>query len=131
MLSGVYIDDVVVYSKNEEEHIYDLTQVFQCLPKAGLTLNLRKCNFMQRNITYLGHVISAEGVKTDPNNVSAINNFPTSQSLNDVQRFLGLAGWYHCFIPNFSTTAAPLHALKQKKSPPGFGKKNVNEFSTS
>lgn len=82
MLSGVYIDDVVVYSKNEEEHIYDLTQVFQCLPKAGLTLNLRKCNFMQRNITYLGHVISAEGVKTDPNNVSAITTIFPLHSLS-------------------------------------------------
>lgn len=112
----VYIDDVVVYSKNEEEHIYDLTQVFHCLHNARLTLDLGKCNFMQRNITYLGHIISADGVKTDPNKVSAINNFPTPQSLKDVQRFLGLAGWYHHFIPHFSTKAAPLHALKQKKS---------------
>ncbi len=126
----VYIDDVVVYSKNEEEHIYDLTQVFQCLHSAGFTLNLGKCNFMQCNITYLGHIISAEGVKTDPKKVSAINNFPTPQSLKDMQRFLGLAGWYHRFIPHFSTNAAPLHALKQK-STPGFGKKNVNELSTS
>ncbi len=112
----VYIDDVVVYSKNEEEHMYDLTRVFKYLHNAGLTLNLGKCNFMQRNITYLGHIISAEGVKTDPNKISAINNFPTPQSLKDVQRFLGLAGWYHRFIPHFSTNAAPLHALKQKKS---------------
>ncbi len=54
----VYIDDVVVYSKNEEEHMYDLTQVFKYLHNAGLTLNLGKCNFMQRNITYLGHNFS-------------------------------------------------------------------------
>lgn len=67
-------------------------------------------------MTFLGHIVSAEGIKTDPAKVAAVQDFPTPQSIKDVQRFLGLAGWYHRFFPNFSAKAAPLHALKQKKA---------------
>lgn len=110
----VYIDDVVVYSRNETEHLQHLSLVFKCFHEAGLTLNLKKCNFIQRALTFLGHVVSGEGIKTDPSKVAAVSEFPVPQSLKDVQRFLGLAGWYHRFIPHFSEKAAPLHALKQK-----------------
>lgn len=112
----VYIDDVVVFSKNKQDHLQHLQQVFQCFHKAGLTLNLKKCNFIQKSLTFLGHVVSSDGIKTDPTKVSAVSSFPIPQSLKDVQRFLGLAGWYHRFIPRFSEKAAPLHALKQKNS---------------
>lgn len=112
----VYIDDIIVYSRNEEEHLQHINQMLQCLHTAGLMLNLAKCNFMQRTIAFLGHTVSMEGVKTDPAKVAGINAFPTPQSLKDVHRFLGLAGWYHRFIPNLSEKAAPLHALKQKKA---------------
>lgn len=98
------------------EHLQHLNQVFKCLQDAGLTLNLKKCNFIQRELTFLGHIVSAEGVKTDPAKIAGVQDFPTPQSIKDVQRFLGLAGWYHRFIPNFSAKAAPLHALKQKKA---------------
>lgn len=63
----------------------------------------------------MGHVIS-EGVKTDPSKVSAVGDFPVPQSLKDLQRFIGLAGWYHRFIPKFSEKAAALHTLKQKNA---------------
>lgn len=112
----VYIDDVVVYSQNELEHMQHLKQVFKCLHDAGLTLNLKKCNFIQRALTFLGHIVSGDGIKTDPSKVAAVNEFPVPQSLKDVQRFLSLAGWYHRFIPHFSEKAASLHALKQKKA---------------
>lgn len=112
----VYIDDVVVYSKNKQDHLQHLQQVFNCFHKAGLTLNLKKCNFIQKSLTFLGHVVSREGIKTDPTKVTAVSSFPIPQSLKEVQRFLGMAGWYHRFIPSFSEKAAPLHALKQKNS---------------
>lgn len=112
----VYIDDVVVYSKNKQDHLQHLQQVFNCFHKAGLTLNLKKCNFIQKSLTFLGHVVSREGIKTDPTKVLAVSSFPILQSLKDVQRFLGMAGWHHWFIPSFSEKAAPLHALKQKNS---------------
>ncbi len=91
----IYIDDVVIFSENEEKHLQHLNQVFSSLSNAGLTLNLRKCNFFQKSLTFLGHVISGEGVKTDPSKVSAVCDFPVPQSLKDLQRFIGLAGWYH------------------------------------
>ncbi len=112
----VYIDDVVVFSKNKEDHLQHLHQVFRCFHKAGLTLNLKKCNFIQKSLTFLGHVVLSEGIKTDPAKVSAVSSFPIPQSLKDVQRFLGLTGWYHRFIPKFSEKAAPLHTLKKKNS---------------
>lgn len=112
----VYIDDIVVYSKTMAEHLQHLQQVFTCLHKAGLTLNLKKCNFIQRSLAFLGHIVSDEGVKTDPSKVSAVNSFPIPQSIKDIQRFLGLAGWYHRFFSHFSEKAAPLHALKQRNS---------------
>uniref|UniRef100_A0A8C1PDC5 Gypsy retrotransposon integrase-like protein 1 n=4 Tax=Cyprinus carpio TaxID=7962 RepID=A0A8C1PDC5_CYPCA len=112
----IYIDDVVIYSKDEQEHFKHIQQVFHCLSKAGLTLNMKKCNFIQKSLKFLGHLVSGDGIRTDPDKVSAIRLFPTPQSLKEVQRFLGLAGWYHRFIPNFSEKAAPLHALKQKNT---------------
>ncbi len=110
----VYIDDIVIYSSNIADHLQHLRQVLACLHKAGLTLNLKKCNFVQRSLSFLGHIVTQEGVKTDPAKVSAVESFPVPQNIKDVQRFLGLAGWYHRFIPRFSERAAPLHALKQK-----------------
>ncbi len=112
----VYIDDVVVFSQSEEEHLHHLSQVFHCFHDAGLTLNLKKCNLIQKSLTFLGHIVSGDGIKTDPSKVAAVKSFPVPQSIKEVQRFLGLAGWYHRFIPNFSEKAAPLHALKRKNS---------------
>lgn len=109
----LYIDNIVVYSKGENEHLLHLNQVFRCLHQAGLTLNLKKCNMMQRTLTFLGHVISGEGIKTDAAKIASVSQFPMPQFLKDVQHFLGLAGWHHRFVPRFSEKAAPLHALKK------------------
>ncbi|GAA6081418.1 protein turtle homolog B-like, partial [Tachysurus ichikawai] len=79
-------------------------------------VSLSTYNFIQKFLMFLGHVVSSEGIKTDPAKVSAVSSFPIPQSLKDVQRFLGLAGWYHRFIPKLSEKAAPLHALKKKNS---------------
>lgn len=112
----VYIDDIVVYSKSISEHLQHLHQVLACLHKAGLTLNLKKCHLIQNSLRFLGHVVSEKGVTTDPTKVAAVKTFPVPQNVKDVQRFLGLAGWYHRFIPQFSEKAAPLHfALETKE----------------
>lgn len=68
----VYIDDIVVYSRNEAEHLVHLSQVFSGLQEAGLTLNLKKCNLFQRSLVFLGHVVSANGVNTDPEKVKSV-----------------------------------------------------------
>lgn len=97
----VYLDDIVIYSQNVQEHLEHLKQLFDMLEAAGLTLDLSKCNLFQRSITFLGHVVSTEGVRTENAKVEAVH-------------FLGLGGWYHRFIPHFSEIAAPLHSLKGK-----------------
>ncbi len=112
----VYIDDIIVYSIDIQSHLHHLKQVFQSLHKAGLTLNLKKCKFICSSLDYLGHTITADGVKMNADKVDAIKTFPTPKTLKEVQRFLGLAAWYHRFIPEFSSKTAPLHALKKKEA---------------
>ncbi|GAA6081370.1 uncharacterized protein LOC125145182 [Tachysurus ichikawai] len=110
----VYIDDIIVYSPDIQTHLHHLEQVFCSLHKAGLTLNLKKCKFICFSLDYLGHTITADGVKVNSDKVDALRTYPTPNSLKEVQRFLGLAAWYHRFIPDFSTKAAPFHTLKRK-----------------
>lgn len=97
----VYIDDIVVYSKDVQEHLQNLKQVFGKLESAGLTLNLEKCSFLKRSLSFLGHVISGEGIRTEMAKVDAVSRFPSPKNVKEVQRFLGLAGWYHIHSPFF------------------------------
>lgn len=110
----VYIDDIIVYSPSVTQHFCDLQTILHRLEAAGLTINLEKCKFFLPEITFLGHVVNAKGITADPSKVEAILSFPTPNNLKEVQRFLGLAGWYHRFVQNFSKIAEPLNALKKK-----------------
>ncbi len=112
----VYLDDIVIYSKTVQDHFQHLKQLFGKLEVSGLTLNLKKCSMLQKTITYLGHVVSEEGVHTEASKVKAVQDFPAPKNLKEVQRFLGLASWYHRFISHFSEQAAPLYALKAKNA---------------
>ncbi len=112
----VYLDDIVIYSKAVQDHFQHLKQLFAKLEVSGLTLNLKKCSMLQKTITYLGHVVSEEGVRTEASKVKAVQDFPAPKNLKEVQRFLGLASWYHRFISHFSEQAAPLYALKAKNA---------------
>jgi hypothetical protein len=107
----VYIDDVIIYSRTFDQHLKDLTQVFDALRKANLTLKVSKCHFCRNEIKYLGHVITKHGIKPDPALISAIKEFPQPRKSKDVQAFLGLTGYYRRFIQNYAKIAEPL--LKQ------------------
>ena len=104
----VYIDDVIIYSSTFEQHIEDLKKVFEALRSANLTLKTSKCHFCRRETKYLGHVITKEGVKPDPDLIKSVVDFPRPQTIKDVQSFLGLTGYYRRFIENYARIAKPL-----------------------
>ena len=107
----IYLDDIVIFSKDLASHLKRLEAVFQKLEEAGLKLKPSKCELFQRQLAYLGHVISAKGVTTDEGKIEAIKNWPTPTYVTEVQSFLGFTGYYHRFIPKFMQVAHPLHEL--------------------
>ena len=112
----VYIDDIIVYSTTFEEHLTDLEKVLNVLKQNGLKLKPSKCEWVKAKVTFLGHVVSAEGMTPDPENIAKVKNFPVPKSIKEIQRFVGLASYYRRFIKNFAMIAAPLHKLTSKDS---------------
>jgi transposase InsO family protein len=96
------------------EHARRVERVFEKLRAAGLSLKLGKCHFALPQVNYLGHVISAEGVRPDPEKVSAVQNFPTPKTVKETQSFLGLTNYYRRFVENYATIARPLTRLLRK-----------------
>ena len=107
----IYLDDIVIFSKDLASHLERLEAVFQKLEKAGLKLKPSKCELFQRQLAYLGHVISAKGVATDEGKIKAIRDWPTPTTVMEVRSFLGFMGYYCRFIPKFTQVAWPLHEL--------------------
>jgi hypothetical protein len=110
----VFIDDILTYSKNREEHEDHLRLVLQVLREHQLYAKFSKCNFFQKQVHYLGHVISKEGVAVDPNKVKSIMERPTSKDVSDIRYFMCLAGYYRRFIKGFSKIGCPITALQKK-----------------
>ncbi len=109
-----YIDDVVIYSDTWEEHLMIMRKFFKRLSEANLTINLIKSEFGCGHVTYLGHVVGQGQVKPVEAKVEAISMFPQPASKKHVMRFLGMAGYYRKFCPNFSAITEPLTRLLQK-----------------
>uniref|UniRef100_A0A2N9IIC5 Reverse transcriptase n=1 Tax=Fagus sylvatica TaxID=28930 RepID=A0A2N9IIC5_FAGSY len=104
----VYFDDILVYSKSQQDHMEHLYQVFQTLRKQKLYVNLKKCHFLTDSLVFLGYVVSAEGIKMDPSKIEAIISWPVPKSLHDIRSFHGLASFYRRFIRSFSSIIAPI-----------------------
>ena len=110
----VFFDDILIYSRTYEDHIKHISQVLRLLSENHWKLKLSKCAFAQQSISYLGHIISGDGVSTDPAKISAVVNWPTPASVKDVRSFLGLAGYYRKFVRHFGLLAKPLTTLLHK-----------------
>jgi hypothetical protein len=110
----VFIDDILIYSKNREEHEEHLRLVLQVLREHQLYAKFSKCDFFQKQIHYLGHVLSKEGVAVDPDKIRSIMEWPTPKDVSDIRSFMGLAGYYRRFIKDFSKIGCPITALQKK-----------------
>nr|XP_027218239.1 uncharacterized protein LOC113810791 [Penaeus vannamei] len=111
----VYIDDLVVYSRNWEDHVATLRSLFERLQDAGLTVNLVKSEFAQAKVRYLGHEVGGGEVAPVKAKVEAIDELPVPKNKRAVQRFIGMAGYYRRFCPNFADVAKPLTDLLSPK----------------
>ena len=110
----IYLDDVIVFSHSFAEHLERLRLVLAAFRKAGLKVKPRKCKLLCEEVPYLGFIVSAEGVSTNPSKTAAVADWPVPTSCADVRNFVGFASYYRRFIAECADRAAPLHALLEK-----------------
>lgn len=124
----VYLDDIIIFSETFDEHCTRLGNVLERLRAANLKVNLEKCAFLQESVKYLGHIVTADGVKPDPEKVRAVEEYPVPRTVREVKGFLGLAGYYRRFIQGFAEMAKPLTALLKKEAMYVWGREQQNSF---
>ena len=109
-----YLDDIIVFSHSFNDHIKHLTQVFDRLVSSNLKLKMNKCHFGKKQVQYLGHILSAQGISPDPQKVEAVASFPVPQNAKAIRSFLGLTGFYRRFVNKYTVIAKPLRDLLRK-----------------
>lgn len=110
----VYLDDLICFGRNIEQHNKNLISVLQRLREVNLKLNPKKSIFLRKEVIYLGHRISAEGISPDPEKFEVMRNFPIPKNANETKRFVAFANYYRKFIKDFSLKSAPLNRLSKK-----------------
>jgi hypothetical protein len=108
------LDDIIIYSKSEEENEYHLRTVLQVLREHQLYAKLRKCSFYQKQIQYLGHIISKDGIAVDLEKIEAIREWSVPKNVTEVRSFMGLVGYYRRFIEGFSKISHLITSLQKK-----------------
>ncbi|GJR42680.1 putative reverse transcriptase domain-containing protein [Tanacetum coccineum] len=124
----VFIDDILIYSKNKQEHEEHLKLILELLKKEELYAKFSKCEFWIPKVQFLGHVIDSEGIHVDPAKIESIKDWASPKSPTEIRQFLGLAGYYRRFIEGFSKIAKPMTKLTQKKVKFEWGDKQEAAF---
>ena len=106
-----YLDDIIIFSKTEEEHLQHLEEIFVRLRKFGLKMKCEKCSFFKKHIQYLGHLVSEKGFEPLPEKLESIRKMPAPRTAKEVKQFLGLIGYYQKFVPCFADISRPLTKL--------------------
>ena len=114
MILSWFVDDILIYSKNEEEHEGHVRKVLQLLRENQLYAKKSKCKFCSPQIEYLGFIVSEEGISVDPAKVKDIIEWPKPKNMSEVRGFLGITRWYRIFIQGYAGIAAPLTGLLKK-----------------
>jgi hypothetical protein len=110
----VFFDDILIYSKSWEDHVRLVDRVLQLLKEKQLYTKPSKCFFGVKEVEYLGHIVSHEGVKVDPNKIKSMMAWPIPKTLNNLRGFFGLTGYYHKFVHNYGRIKTPLTTLTKK-----------------
>ena len=110
----VYLDDIIIFGKSFDEQLTRLREVFGRIRSANLKLKPTKCLLFRRSVSFLGHVVSEQGISKQADKVLAIRDWPACDTLTELQAFLGTCGYYRRFVKDFSKITAPLYALTQK-----------------
>lgn len=124
----VYLDDIVIYGESIEEHNSKLQKLFQRLSDLRLKLQPDKCEYLKPELQYLGHIITEDGVRPNPEKLKAVKEFPRPKHVKNIKQFLGLAGYYRRFIKDFSKKAKPLTKLLKKDVPFDFSEEQTRAF---
>ncbi|GKF74443.1 putative reverse transcriptase domain-containing protein, partial [Tanacetum coccineum] len=111
----VFIDDILLYSKNKQEYEEHLKLILELLKKEELYAKFSKCKFWIPKVQFLGHVIDSKGIHVDPSKIESIRDWTSPKSPTEIRQFLGLAGYYRRFIEGFLKIAKPMTKLTQKK----------------
>lgn len=126
----VYLDDVIIFGTDLQDHETKLREVLSRFRKFNLQLQPSKCQFLKREVIYLGHLITAEGVKPDPEKTRCVRDYPVPNNPTKIKQFLGLSGYYRRFIEQYSQVAKPLTNLFKKGVPFGWSSECQTAFSS-